>query len=70
MNEKFGWLFDRFLKCLGLGYSDRQNFHSSKIVGINVHIELEQNGQYLKMVSVMPMTSKAPAPDRGNDMPF
>ena len=70
MNERFGWIFDRFLKDLGLGYSERQAFHPSKVIGLNVHIELEQNGQYLKLKSVRPMTSKAPAPARGNDMPF
>ena len=70
MNERFGWIFDRFLKDLGLGYSERQSFQPSKVIGLNVHIELEQNGQYLKMKSVRPMTSKAPAPARGKDIPF
>lgn len=74
MNERFGWIFDRFLKDLGLGYSERQSFHPSNVIGLTVHIELEQNGQYLKLKSVRPMTSKpySPAehPARGKDIPF
>lgn len=72
MNERFGWLFDRFLKDLGLGFSERKGFFPNMITGRHCEIELEQNGQYLKLKSVRPMTTKAPAPApaRGNDMPF
>jgi len=70
LNDRWGWLADKTLRQMGLSELQRKNPKPEMIVGKEYEIELEQNGQYLKLKSVRPMTTKAPAPARDKDVPF
>ena len=53
MNERFGWLFDKFLKDAGLSYAQRKAFEPIMIIKRKVRVKLEtQDSGFLKMASV------------------
>jgi len=53
MNERFGWLFDKFLKDMGLSHADRKAFEPIMIIKRKVRVKLEtQDSGFLKMASV------------------
>lgn len=59
MNERFGWLFDKFLKDAGLTYAERKGFEPSMLTGRQVRIKLEVNDAgYLKMTNLEAISTK------------